>query len=94
MSVTLPPKTQPHRASWHKIYVDGPRGIRVPMRQIHLTDETSFRAYDTSGAHTDPGLSIDVRKGIQPLRARWIAERQDVEELGQSSSEYRRARTT
>jgi len=93
MSVTLPPTTQPHRASWHKIYVDGPRGIRVPMRQIHLTDETSFRAYDTSGAHTDPGLSIDVREGIQPLRARWIAERQDVEELGQSSSEYRRART-
>ena len=76
MSVTLPPKTQAHRASWHKIYVDGPRGIRVPMRQIHLTDETSFRVYDTSGAHTDPGLSIDVRRGIEPLRARWIAQRQ------------------
>ena len=93
MSVTLPPKTQAHRASWHKIYVDGPRGIRVPMRQIHLTDETSFRAYDTSGAHTDPGLTIDVRCGIEPLRARWIAQRQDVEELGQSSSAYRRARS-
>ncbi len=94
MSLTLPPKTQPQRASWHKIYIDGSNGIRVPMRQVHLTDESSFRAYDTSGAHTDPGLSIDVRHGIEPLRAPWIAGRQDVEVLAQSSSAYRRARAS
>ena len=45
----------------HKIYVDGPHGIRVPMRQIHLTDGTDFRVYDASGVHTDPGIEVDAR---------------------------------
>ncbi len=92
MSVTSPPKPIQHRASSHKAYLDGTRGIRVPMRQIHLTDGTSVRVYDTSGPHTDPGLEIDVRRGIEPLRAAWIAGRGDVVELEQPTSAYRRAR--
>jgi phosphomethylpyrimidine synthase len=78
MSTTLPVRQHLQSASSHKIYVDGPHGIRVPMRQIHLTDATSFRVYDTSGPYTDPGLELDVRRGIEPLRAAWIARRGDV----------------
>ncbi len=78
MATVVPPKTT---VSTHKIYLDGPHGIRVPMRQIHLTDGTSFRAYDTSGAHTDPGLEVDVRRGIPALREPWILARGDTEEV-------------
>ena len=80
------------RASSHKCYIDGQRGIRVPMRQIHLTDGTDFRVYDTSGPYTDPGLECDPREGIAPLRTPWIAARQDVEVLDKPTSAYRRER--
>jgi len=65
MSLTINPKA---KASSHKIYLDGPGGMRVPARQIHLTDSTSFQVYDTSGPHSDPGLVVDVRYGLAPLR--------------------------
>jgi phosphomethylpyrimidine synthase len=80
------------KASSHKYYVEGPRGLRVPMRQLHLTDGTDFRVYDTSGPYTDPGIEIDVRSGLPALRAEWIAARDDVERLPASSSAYRRER--
>jgi phosphomethylpyrimidine synthase len=89
MTLTLNPHAT---ASNHKIYVDGTRGIRVPMRQIHLTDGSDVRVYDTSGLHTDPGLQIDVREGLPKLRAPWIAQRGDTDELGGASSAYRRER--
>jgi phosphomethylpyrimidine synthase len=89
MSLTINPKA---KASSHKIYADGPRGMRVPARQIHLTDGTSFQVYDTSGQHSDPGIQVDIRAGLEPLRAGWIRARGDVEELAQASSEYRRER--
>jgi phosphomethylpyrimidine synthase len=91
MSVTLHPKAQA-QASSHKIYVEGRDGIRVPMRQIHLTDGTAFRIYDTSGAHTDAGAAVDVRQGLPPLRAAWVAARGDVEQLPVATSAYRRER--
>ncbi|HEV2909357.1 MAG TPA: hypothetical protein VGX02_08790, partial [Candidatus Eremiobacteraceae bacterium] len=78
MTLTLNPHAT---ASSHKIYVDGSHGIRVPMRQIHLTDGSDVRVYDTSGLHTDPGLEIDVREGLPKLRAPWIAQRGDTDEL-------------
>ncbi len=37
--------------------------------------------YDTSGPYTDPTVKIDIRSGLAPLRARWIDEREDTEEL-------------
>jgi phosphomethylpyrimidine synthase len=89
MSVTLEPTA---KASSHKIYVSGPRGVRVPMRQIHLTDGSDLRVYDTSGLHTDPGIEIDVHAGLPALRARWIAERVDTERLSAPTSAYRRER--
>jgi phosphomethylpyrimidine synthase len=89
MSLTLEPHA---KASSHKIYVDGPHGIRVPMRQIHLTDGSDIRVYDTSGLHTDPGLQVEVREGLPKLRAPWIVARGDSEELPGASSAYRRER--
>jgi phosphomethylpyrimidine synthase len=59
-----------------KIYVEGPRGVRVPMREIRLTDGAEpLRVYDTSGPQRR-----DVREGLPPLRAEWIRARGDVEE--------------
>ena len=89
MSTTLKPHAQ---ANSHKIYVDGPGGIRVPFRQIHLTDGDDFRVYDTSGLHSDPGMDVDVRAGLPPTREAWIRARGDVEELERSTSAYRQAR--
>ena len=85
-----------------KIYVTGSRpDIRVPMREISQADTpTSFGGeqnppiyvYDTSGIYTDPAAQIDVRSGLPAIRASWIAERQDTEQLTELSSEYGRAR--
>jgi phosphomethylpyrimidine synthase len=81
-----------------KIHVVGSRpDIRVPMREIScsptqtqtgLEENTSITVYDTSGPYTDPEVDIDIRKGLQPLRAQWIAERNDTVELDGPSSEY------
>jgi phosphomethylpyrimidine synthase len=81
-----------------KVYVSGSRpDIRVPMRQITQSDTpASFGAeknppvfvYDTSGPYTDPTVKIDIRSGLAPLRAAWITERNDTEELSGPTSEY------
>jgi phosphomethylpyrimidine synthase len=81
-----------------KIYVEGSRpDIRVPMRAISQSDTpASFGAeknppvyvYDTSGPYTDPDAKIDIRSGLLPLRAAWIAERNDTEELAGPTSAY------
>lgn len=85
-----------------KVYVEGSRpDIRVPMREISLDDTpTGFGGekndplyvYDTSGAYTDPDATIDVRKGLEPLREKWILEREDTEQLEGLTSEYGRVR--
>lgn len=73
-----------------KIYVEGSRpDIKVPMREIELSPNTgSFgqqvnepvRVYDTSGPYTDPQHTANLKKGLPPIRSRWIQEREDVEE--------------
>ncbi|WP_374724367.1 phosphomethylpyrimidine synthase ThiC [Calidifontibacillus erzurumensis] len=73
-----------------KVYVQGSRpDIRVPMREIQLSPTTStfgkeenqpIRVYDTSGPYTDPAYTVDLTKGLPPLRRTWIQERGDVEE--------------
>ncbi len=85
-----------------KIYVEGTRAdLRVPMRGISQSETpASFGAeknpdlvvYDTSGPYTDPAVTIDIRKGLNPLRAAWIAERGDTEELTGLTSAYGQAR--
>ncbi|HSR62570.1 MAG TPA: phosphomethylpyrimidine synthase ThiC [Gammaproteobacteria bacterium] len=85
-----------------KIYLTGSRpDIRVPMREISQANTQSDRGternlplavYDTSGPYTDPDIAIDVRRGLQPLRATWISERGDVEKLADFTSDYGRLR--
>jgi phosphomethylpyrimidine synthase len=89
--------TKPFAKS-RKIYVEGSRpDIRVPFREISLSDTPSaFGAeknppvvvYDTSGPYTDPDVSIDIRNGLPALRASWIMERGDVEQLDGPTSEF------
>ena len=73
-----PPKvTTGPLAGSRKIY-SSPQGhddVRVPFREIALTDGASFQVYDTSGPYTDADAAIDVQRGLPPLRAGWIAAR-------------------
>src|SRR5687767_7928790 len=72
--------TGPIRGS-RKIYV-GPN--RVAMRAVDLepsSGEAPVVLYDTSGPYTDPDARIDIMAGLAELRADWIRERGDVEEV-------------
>ncbi|MEX8519732.1 MAG: phosphomethylpyrimidine synthase ThiC [Leptothrix sp. (in: b-proteobacteria)] len=70
---------EPFPAS-RKVYVEGALpGVAVPMREIALTNGEQVTVYDTSGPYTDPTAKIDVRQGLAPLRADWIAARGDTE---------------
>ncbi|WP_322470219.1 phosphomethylpyrimidine synthase ThiC [Hydrogenophaga sp. SNF1] len=63
-----------------KVFVPGTQaGVQVPMREIALTNGERVTVYDTSGPYTDPTVSIDVRKGLAPVRAAWIEARGDTE---------------
>ena len=53
--------------------------LRVPVRDIALTNGEQVSVYDTSGPYTDPQAQIDVRKGLASVRGRWIAARGDTE---------------
>ncbi|CAM2144555.1 phosphomethylpyrimidine synthase [Pararobbsia alpina] len=85
-----------------KIYVTGSRDdLRVPMREISQADTpTGFGGeknppvyvYDTSGPYTDPDAKIDIRAGLPALRAQWIEERGDTEQLPGLSSAFGRER--
>ena len=49
-----------------KIYVDGPQGVRVPMREIALSGgEPPLRVYDTSGPQ-----GHDVETGCRSCASR------------------------
>ncbi len=85
-----------------KIHVTGSRDdLRVPLREIALADtplvfgaekNAPVTVYDTSGPYTDPDYRIDLSAGLPALRARWIAERGDIEQLAGLSSEFGRKR--
>ncbi|WP_421953629.1 phosphomethylpyrimidine synthase ThiC [Polaromonas sp.] len=90
-----------------KIYIEGSRpDIRVPFREVTLTDtlvhegsgeprreaNPPLRLFDSSGVYTDPAASIDITRGLPPLRGAWINERADTEALPGISSAYGRER--
>jgi len=87
MTATLParPATESYRDSFPsstKVYVEGPRGIRVPMREIALSGgEPPLRVYDSSGPQ-----GHDPREGLPSVRGAWIRER-DVETCHPERSE-------
>ena len=72
-----------------KVYVDGPSGIRVPMREVRITPARSVtgaeqagppvRLYDTSGPYTDPQAEINLEGGLPELRKPWILARGDYD---------------
>ena len=85
-----------------KVFLEGSRpDIRVPMRAVAQSDTPdSFGGeanppvfvYDTSGPYTDPAVQVDIRRGLAPMRANWIAERGDTEQLIGPSSHFGAAR--
>ncbi|MBZ4200894.1 MAG: phosphomethylpyrimidine synthase ThiC [Methylotenera sp.] len=91
-------------ANSRKVYVQGSRpDLQVPFREISLSDTPSMfgaeknppvMVYDTSGPYTDPSISIDIRNGLPALRATWIEERNDTEQLDGPSSTFGQARKT
>ncbi|KXS54973.1 MAG: thiamine biosynthesis protein ThiC, partial [Marinobacter sp. T13-3] len=71
------------------------------MREITVEDTPTemggeknppVMVYDTSGPYTDPEATIDLRKGLEPIRQAWIEERGDVEQLADYTSEFTRRR--
>ena len=85
-----------------KIYVTGSQtNIRVPMREIALSETVTsatpqinppIAVYDSSGPYTDPDIKTDFWQGLAPIRAEWIASRQDTEILQEVSSDYGKIR--
>src|SRR5256884_2576200 len=81
-----------------KVYVEGSRSDWVvPLREsVQSETPASFGAeknppilvYDTSGPCTDPRVKVDIRAGLAPVRAQWIEERADTEELPGPTSRY------
>src|SRR5436853_4905853 len=76
-----------------KIYVAGKLhpDLRVPFREISLAPTKTMsgeievnepvRVYDTSGPWGDSEFRGNVEQGLPPLRAKWIRNRGDVEEI-------------
>ncbi|WP_376774020.1 phosphomethylpyrimidine synthase ThiC [Allostreptomyces psammosilenae] len=66
---------------FRKTYRQGSRpDLRVPAREVQLTNGRTVTLYDTSGPYTDPAQPTDVRRGLPPLRDPWIVQRGDTEE--------------
>src|SRR6266511_2960491 len=76
-----------------KVFVQGRlhTDIRVPFREISLAPTKTMsgeievnepvRVYDTSGPWGDPDFHGGVTQGLPALRAKWIRERGDIEEI-------------
>jgi phosphomethylpyrimidine synthase len=85
-----------------KIHVQGSRpDLKVPMREITQAQtptlfggeaNPAITVYDTSGPYTDPAYAVDLAAGLPALRAAWIAERGDVEQLPGLTSAFGRER--
>ncbi len=88
--------TDPISPNSKKIYESGilHKDLRIPFREVSLAstqvtekngdirmeENEPVRIYDTSGPYTDPDITIDVRKGLDPIRQPWILGRGDVED--------------
>jgi phosphomethylpyrimidine synthase len=85
-----------------KIHVQGSRAdLKVPMREISQAQTPTLfggesnppiTVYDTSGPYTDPDYTVDLAAGLPALRAAWIMERGDVEQLSGLTSAFGRER--
>ncbi len=86
-----------------KVYVPGKiHDIKVAMREIAVSPTKLFSGgtlenppvtvYDASGPYTDENAEIDIKKGLPRIREQWILNRNDVERLGSTTSDYGRER--
>ena len=77
-----------------KIYVKGElhKDVNVAMREIIVDEDGksphNYPTYDTSGAYTDPDISIDIKKGLPKIRENWVLGRNDVSYASEFSSTY------
>lgn len=68
-----------------KIYATGSallEGVNVAMRAISLApkaEEPPVVVYDPSGAYTDANETVDIAKGLAPIRAQWVSTRNDTQ---------------
>ena len=70
---------EPFPAS-RKVHVPGSRpDVRVPMREIALSNGETIVVPDTSGPYTDPSAALDPRQGLPDVRSAWVADRGDTE---------------
>jgi phosphomethylpyrimidine synthase len=81
------------KATVRRVYAAGDDAtVRVPQREVALTNGETHRLYDTSGPYGDPDIGVDVRRGLDPLRGPWVDARGDTVALEKPSSVYRIAR--
>jgi len=82
-----------------KVYVPGKiHDIKVAMREINVSstklfsgkmiDNPPVTVYDASGPYTDENAVIDIKKGLPRIREKWILDRNDVERLESTTSDY------
>jgi phosphomethylpyrimidine synthase len=70
-----------------KVHLEGPQGVRVPVREISLGgNERPMQVYDSSGPR-----ATDLEAGLPPLREPWIVGRGDIE-IASDARESRRGR--
>ena len=90
---TIEPSAETPLPNSRKVYVAGQLHpeIRIPFREISLAPTKTMsgeievnepvRVYDTSGPWGDADQHVDVTEGLPALRAKWIRDRGDVEEI-------------
>lgn len=50
--------------------------IRVPIREVSLSNGEVLPLYDTTGPYTDPNVQIDISHGLPDIRSAWIDSRE------------------
>ena len=82
-NVTLPKVTTGALPASRKVYSqpEAAPDLRVPIREISLdasSGEPALPVYDTTGAYTDPDVTIDVENGLSRTRIEWVKQRGGV----------------
>jgi len=84
MNAITPTVTSGPLPASRKIYIKGKLhpDVSVPMRQIEVhptSGEPAVTVYDTSGPYSDPNVEIDVAKGVERIRSKWLDKSEDLE---------------
>ncbi len=53
--------------------------LRIPLREIQLTNGKTVPVYDTSGPYTDSQAVVDIRLGLADRRSQYLIQRKDTE---------------